>query len=499
LYLTHQFFETKPVGRLLNAPIEAKDLTDYTLGHTLDDISEYGVTQLFGEIAFDVALENKLLGQLNHLDTTSLSVEGDYANSQPEEGVIHITHGYSKAKRPDLKQTVLSLIVNGPANLPIWMEALDGNSSDKTSFHETIQKVNDFKKQIDLDASFKWVSDSALYCKDKLLKKNGYLWVTRVPETIAQASALLEKPDDEMVWHALDKGYLVSATLSEYGDIKQRWLLVHSDQAYQREKKTLEKNLAKQADSLEKALWHLSHERFCCEQDAEDALKTIIKKYPLHTIHTTVIADMKYPKKGKPKAGDEKVIAGYQIQATWHPNEAAINQALNKKGRFILATNDLDTQAYSDQALLNDYKNQQNVEGGFRFIKDPWFMVDSIFLKSPKRIQALMMVMTLCLLVYNVAQYKLRQSLKEKNDTLPNQLGKQITNPTMRWVFQIMEGIGIVQLFDQTLRIPIKEFITNLNDLQKNHCPVRKSSFLDVWVNSKKFYLGSRNVGVTII
>ena len=99
---------------------------------------------------------------------------------------------------------------------------------------------------------------------------------------------------------------------------------------------------------------------------------------------------------------------------------------LNSKGRFILATNDLDKENYQDQMMLNEYKEQQNVESGFRFFKDPWFMVDSIFLKSPKRIEALMMVMTLCLMIYNISQYKLRETLKEKNETLPNQLNKQV-------------------------------------------------------------------------
>jgi Domain of unknown function (DUF4277) len=71
LYLTHQFFETKPVSRLLDANIKAEDITDYTLGHTLDEIWEYGSSKLFGEVAFETALENNLLGSMNHLDTTS--------------------------------------------------------------------------------------------------------------------------------------------------------------------------------------------------------------------------------------------------------------------------------------------------------------------------------------------------------------------------------------------------------------------------------------------
>src|SRR5271163_3821332 len=47
LYLTHQFFESKPVERLLDEAIESSDLTDYTLGHALDEIANYGSSQLF--------------------------------------------------------------------------------------------------------------------------------------------------------------------------------------------------------------------------------------------------------------------------------------------------------------------------------------------------------------------------------------------------------------------------------------------------------------------
>ncbi|MGI9214147.1 MAG: IS1634 family transposase, partial [Gammaproteobacteria bacterium] len=164
LYLTHQFFQNKPVDRLLeNDSITSKDLTDYTLSHTLDEIHQYGTSKLFGEIAFSIAIEHKLLGNLNYLDTTSLSVvKGDYKNNElngndVEPKTIHITYGHSKDHRSDLKQAVLSLVVNGPSATPIWMDALDGNSSEKKSFHETIKKVQEFKKQINLEKDFKWI------------------------------------------------------------------------------------------------------------------------------------------------------------------------------------------------------------------------------------------------------------------------------------------------------------------------------------------------------
>ena len=300
-----------------------------------------------------------------------------------------------------------------------------------------------------------------------MLSQNDYLWLTRVPETLKESKALVEKDTNEIDWQVMEKGYKIANFISHYGGIEQRWLLVYSEQAYKREQKTVEKNLKKKEEELKKTLWHLGNEIFCCEKDAKEALQLIAKKNPLHLISHTVVAEMKYAKKGRPKLGDEQIIAGYKIVAEFGKNAEAIARLLNKKGRFILATNDLERANYTDQMMLEEYKEQQNVEGGFRFLKDPWFMVDSIFLKSPKRIEALMMVMTLCLMVYNIAQYKLRQSLKDKNETLPNQLKKPVQNPTMRWIFQIMEGIGVVKFFTEYVTSPIRSIVSSLSDLRK--------------------------------
>ena len=189
-------------------------------------------------------------------------------------------------------------------------------------------------------------------------------------------------------------------------------------------------------------------------------MKKLEKKHPLYVVKAEIVEIKKHTKAGKPKAGEAKIVVGYQIVGSFERNSVEIENVLNSKGRFILATNDLDSVNYTDEQMLKEYKEQQKVEGGFRFLKDPWFMVDSIFLKSPKRIEALMMVMTLCLMVYNIAQYKLRELLKEKNETLPNQLGKQVQNPTLRWIFQIMEGVSIVRFLKN-------EVIANLSDLRK--------------------------------
>jgi len=476
LYLTPQFFENKPVDKLLGEGIEASMLTDYTLGHTLDEISDYGTTKLYSEIAFDIALDQNLLDRICHLDTTSLSVYGNYAQENETENKkenedddnkkhLKITHGYSKDHRPDLKQVVLSLVVNGPSYMPIWMEALDGNSSDKISFHETIHRMNAFQDQIKLNQSFRWIADSALYSKDKLLKNSDFTWLSRVPETLTEAKILTRKPSSELNWIERGHGYYTASTTSCYGNIQQRWLLVYSEQAYQREKETFEKNVDKQQEQINKKIWHLKNELFQCESDAIKAFDVIVRNYPYFSFSKTLEPINRYSKKGRPKSDAESKIAGYHIIAEVRKNQDAITTALNCKGRFILATNELDENFLSDEKILTEYKEQQGVERGFRFLKDPWFMVDSIFLKSPKRIEALMMVMTLCLMVYNIAQYKLRQCLQEKQETIPNQLNKPVKNPTLRWIFQIMEGISLVSINNGSCQTQV--FITNVNELRR--------------------------------
>ena len=466
LYLTPQFFANKPVEKLLGEGIEASMLTDHTLGQTLDEIAAFGSSELFAQVAFRIAVEQGLLANCNHLDSTSLSVHGEYANNDGVEA-IELTYGHSKDHRPDLKQAVLSLVVNGPADIPLWMDALDGNSSDKTSFHETIGRVRAFQSQVAVEAAFKWIADSALYSKDKLLARNEYLWLCRVPETINEAKALVSTPSQELDWIEREDGYRTASTLSNYGGVDQRWLLVYSEQAYQRESQTLEKKLTKQQAQLEKKLWHLHNETFQCEADAWKAFQPVSKRYRHFTLSMAVEAIERYPKAGRPRPGAEKVTVGYRLVGAACRDEAAIEKTLNAKGRFILATNDLDGEHYPDEQMLREYKEQQGVERGFRFLKDPWFMVDSIFLKSPKRIEALMMVMTLCLLVYNVAQYRLRKTLEDEQETLPNQRNRPIQNPTLRWIFQIMEGISIVRIAGEMTQDIVKEFVTNLTDLRK--------------------------------
>jgi transposase len=165
LYMTSHFFADKPVAQLLGAEIEAEHLNDDCLGRCLDKIASYGETKLYSELAFEIALEKNLLSQRLHLDSTSLILYGRYENEGDcPDGIATPAYGYSKANRSDLKQVMLSLVQGGPANIPLWMEALDGNSSDKVSFQKTVRRVQAFISSLEcMPEGLCFVVDAAFY------------------------------------------------------------------------------------------------------------------------------------------------------------------------------------------------------------------------------------------------------------------------------------------------------------------------------------------------
>ena len=453
------------MAHLLGCELEAAHLNDDSLGRCLDKIAEYGVSKLYSELAFEIVREKKLLSQRLHLDSTSFVLYGRYDGEECPSGIARPDYGYSKAHRADLKQVMLSLVQGGAANIPLWMEALDGNSSDKTSFQETVRRVQAFTQSIHaMPDGLCFVVDAAFYVPEQLAELNDVFWITRVPAQLKEANALLNKPSHELTWEVFDTNY--SGTVHEtviYG-IPQRWVLVESQQAWQRELKTFQRQLDKKAQTLIKSLWHLSHQVFQCPDDAMQTLKPLIKSLKYHQIHYEILPVERHAGKGRPKPGSQKLVIGYQIQANLSTSLKVVGAKRETLGRFILASNQCDSAILNNHAMLQQYKEQSCVESSFKFMKNNAFELDSFFLKTPERITALMMVMTLCLMVYNFAQAHMRQCLKESGETLPNQLGKPVQNPTMKWIAELMNVVAVVTIVNNNQKLRV---VTNVKPVHQ--------------------------------
>lgn len=447
LYLFEQFFIGKATAHLLGDGVEAGHLNDDRLGRGLDQLYQAGVSDLFVGLALQAQQRFKVECRSAHLDSTSFAVDGEYA-SRPEAVVectpvpIQVTYGYSRDHRPDLKQFVMNLVCWGDGDLPAFLALADGNQSDKARFADLLLA---FQQQWQFEGLY--VADSALYSEPNLQALNGLQWLTRVPLTLTAATDLVTQLPESALQPTEINGYRIASVCSEYGDVRQRWFVVESEARRQSDLAKLDQTIAKATAQGQTRLAQWQRQEFACEADALAALNQLASRLPWHHLtNRQVSSKAHYDRPGKPKPGTAPARVTYHPQATLSLNTEKQTQHQHRAGRFILATNVLDLDTLTPTQALQEYKDQQGTERGFRFLKDPLFFTSSVFLKSPERIMALAFIMALCLLVYNLGQRQLRQALQQANQTLPNQLGKGTQRPTLRWIFQCFMSIHYVTL-----------------------------------------------------
>lgn len=199
---------------------------------------------------------------------------------------------------------------------------------------------------------------------------------------------------------------------------------VFSEAARNRAQTTLEKACNKEKEKVDKQLFHLQAQRFVSAEETRNSLDKITEKMKYHKLdHSQLIEHIRYAKKGRPTTETPIKAVCRQIKATIVQDQEKIIKEQQKKACFVLTTNEMREEKLSDEEILTAYKGQSSVEGGFRFLRDPLFFASSLFVKKPQRLRALLMIMTLALLVYSVAQRRLRKELERKLETLPDQLG----------------------------------------------------------------------------
>ncbi len=486
LYLFPEYLSNKPVDLLLGSNnLKAELFNDDSLGGCLDKIHEYGTSKLFSELALPIAIEfdiplNKAKiyktsislycqyddNGVKELDVVELNKNKSVANlNKTDERNINLnndaitTFDNAKNKRLDFKQMTLLIATNGI--LPLWMELHSGNTIDQDTLEEATQRMQNFCSTLENAPPLMFIGDSTMY--ENCVKKSDDLsWISRVPEKINLAKDMISK--DNINWTELENGYKMFVQYVTYGNVEQRWVLIYSQQVYDKEIITLEKNIAQEFDEITKLLKHLKNKEYGCEADVNNEINKINKinktlKY--HIIQYIINEEYKYNGVGKPSKEDTHIKKINKVSSLVEQNNEAISKAKSQKGKFIIATNQLDASVIADDKLLSTYKEQSGTESGFKFIKNNSFEIDSVFLKKPERIDALLMIMVLCLMVYSYSQYFLRKKLEENNETIPSQVKKSTKRPSMKWIYQLLDGVIIV---NATINNKLLHIVLNLND-----------------------------------
>lgn len=471
LYLFSEFFESKAVSHLLGDGVEAHHLNDDRLGRVLDELYTEGTTSVFLQVALQAVERFEVDIRQRHLDATSVSVEGTYAVSGEanleevpaadvstetvaEPTPIRLCRGYSRDHRPDLKQFLMTLVCASDGGVPLWLQVASGNEHDAQQFARVMK---DFGEQWTSDGLF--VMDAAFYTEPNLQQVGTMGWLSRVPLTLKAAQELVHSDVTTLVEVPCDrKDYRMWEVEQTYGGVPQRWILVES-QTRKADASLWQPELEKLERRLNRQLKSLTQQVFACKPDALEALMQFQEKLEVHHLTQVSVQSVRAKRApGRPaKSAEPTPVQGYRLQATLTRTTTAEETFSRQRSRFILATNQLDKTRWPAQKCLNEYKGQQTVERGFRFLKDPLFFASSVFVKKPQRVEALALIMALTLMVYTLAERKLRQALDAQNQTVLDQRKQPTAKPTFRWIMQKFQGIHWVYLNGQRQ-------ISNLND-----------------------------------
>jgi transposase len=182
LYVVPQYFANKQVEHMLGAGIRADMLNDDCLGRTLDWLYAHDPTKLFAGIASQGRQAFGITARQVHVDTTSFSVSGAYSSTgeqvqesaegmEAETALIAITHGYSRDHREDLKQWMIALATTHDGDVPLFLQPLDGNRSDKVSLLAAVLAIQKQLQEADAEPSV-YVADNGIYSESNMRQLN---------------------------------------------------------------------------------------------------------------------------------------------------------------------------------------------------------------------------------------------------------------------------------------------------------------------------------------
>lgn len=444
LYRLTEFFEEKDTELLLGAAIEPERFCDYNLGRSMDKIFETGTQKIFSQLAQNALTVFNVDPRRLHFDTTSVSVFGDYDLVDPP---FDITYGYSKDKRPDLKQFLVSMLCVD-RNIPILGTTKDGNASDKSLNNELLTNISKYMAQHGLQpGAYVYVADAAFVTEDNLNKANDKTWfLTRLPATYNECSRVIrdavasnqwidigplaEEPDRPKRPTAHYRAY--DGTVELYGKT-YRAIVVHSSVHDKRRHKRIDRLLKHDRKQLEQACKAATASAYYCLADAQTAGEKLIRKSGsgYHQLQIDVQKVSKYGR-GRPAAGKPRPVLRYEYRLITTIIEAPekVTPLREEAGCFVLLTNLLDQQAdWPAPALLSLYKSQIGIEKNFSFLKDP-AIVNSIFLKKAERIEVLGLVLLISLLIWRLMERSMRQYVEDNDCTLPGWVRRKTKKPT---------------------------------------------------------------------
>lgn len=439
LSTVHLFLKDLPIGQLLGLEnyrtIKGSDFSRDVLTATLDAVASASASDLFSE--FVRYAYNKFQDPSGvvsvHMDTTSIVlyhmlddkeekvIEFTFGKSKKaqkqKEALFKIIQGYSKDKRSDLGQVIVSCFTDD-SGIPLNLDIHSGNASDKLTFANLAYKVLPKLKELCVGLKY-LVCDSAgatHECFKNTMLIQGVDILTRLPDNFALSQRLIANADINSMEvvdpDCPEKSIRTKVTQDVlWNEVNVKAILVYNPSLRTTKTRTIQKRADKELMALQKA----AKQSFMCPEDAVNHLNVLRQKAKYCEVKLLPAPQQNDnpfstpTKKGSKAASkinpllneyefDEKMLKQkrYCVNSSISVYQDSVDWHVERECMYVLVTTDLTSDRTASD-LIQIYKKNINVESFWKKFKNCNLNLDKVFLRKRSRIKAL-----LCLAAFNL-------------------------------------------------------------------------------------------------
>jgi transposase len=438
---------------------------------------------------FETALNQRIIRvyqlkpQRVRLDSTTAS--GYWTVS--EEGLFQF--GYSKDHRPDLPQLKVMLSALDPLGLPLATQVVAGQVADDPLYLPAVRQVSQSLQEHGL----LYVGD----CKMAALATRAYLHAQgdyylcplaskQLPEEVLDAYlqpvwagertlAPVYRSQDGQEPELIAQGYEQTVTLTGEVDGQpiswdERQVIVRSIKLAQAAQTALHARLAKAQAALAQLNEHRPGKIVYRDADSlQQAARAILKQHRVEGLLQLRI-DEQVTERPLRAYGSRPATVRVERSVHLHTevDEAAISAAERRLGWRVYAS-DHPQETLSLEQVVLAYREEYLVERGFGRLKGKPLSLSPMYVQSDQRATGLIRLLSLGLRVLTLLEFRARQRLAERQESLPGLYAgnpkRSTSRPTAEALLKAFQQIHLsVATFDQQFHC----HITPLSELQKH-------------------------------
>lgn len=375
-----------------------------------------------------------------HWDMTSISLYGAYPHTDDEFATPRF--GHPKDRRPDLKQVQAGLAVTGDGGVPAWHRAFDGGAGEVSQVVGAMTALRTMAGP----RQFLLVGDSKLISYGNVadMIAAGVEFIapaskTYVPATVlarldiataTEVDYVAERDTDTSVesrgrWRVVEDTMALAGPRKTDPVASVRRVFVHSTTRAQAAITARAKKLDRARNDLDRLVRGLGSRHYPSEAAVTERIAAIGRSRRVASyLRATVGTD---PCTGKPTLG-------------WSFDQAKVDAEAATDGWYALLTT-LSATVPAGEVLIR-YKGQEVVERRYSAFKGP-LAVAPMFLKTNRRIAALITVICLALLIFCLIERAVRAAIRPEVK-MPGLVPGQQAKPTGRLVLQALAGLRLI-------------------------------------------------------